>query len=297
MKPLLATAALLATLAQAQPVTLTTPSGTLHGTLTVPAEPKPAPLLLLHPGSGPTDRDGNNALLPGYVGSLKPLAEALATRGVATLRIDKRGIAQSAAAAPAMAEMRFGHYVDDAAGWLRQYAGDPRFCAVLAGGHSEGAQIAVRAAEAGGAKAVVLLAGAGRPALVVLRAQLQSQLPAELYAQADAAFTRIAAGEVGQPTPPGLEALLHPSLQPYLASWLALDPAADLTRWRGPALVVWGEADVQVGAADFTALTQARPDAQTLRVAGMDHTLKVGDELAPQVAEAVAGFARGLCGK
>lgn len=295
MKHLFTATLLATTLAQAEPVTLATPSGTLHGTLTVPGEPARPPLVLLHPGSGPTDRDGASPLLPGQVGSLKLLAEALAARGVATLRVDKRGIGQSAAAAPTEAELRFGTYVDDAAGWLRQYAGDRRFCAVLAGGHSEGAQIAVRAAEAGSAQGVVLLAGAGRPALAVVRAQLQPQLPAELYAQADAALTRIAAGEVGQPTPPGLAALLRPSVQPYLASWLALDPAADLARWRGPALAVWGEADAQVSEADFTALAEARPGVQTLRVKGMDHVLKVGGELAPQVAAAVEGFAKGVC--
>lgn len=298
--------------AATSPATLATPSGVLHGTLTLPAAPAAPgapPVLLLHPGSGPTDRDGNSVLLPGRNDSLKQLAEALAARGVATLRIDKRGVGESAAAAPAESALRFSTYVDDAAAWLRQLRASGRYCAVLAGGHSEGAQIAVRAAAAGGAQAVVLLAGAGRPAGAVLRAQLAPQLPPALYAQAERTLAALERGEVGQPVPPGLDALFRPSVQPYLASWLPLDPAADLAAWRGPAFMAWGEADAQVSAADFDALRHARPDATVLRLPATNHLLKdvsapgaaarsMGDAtvpLTPGLADALAAFARAAC--
>ena len=79
-------------------MTLATPTGTLAGTLEVPATPGPAPVVLIIAGSGPTDRDGNTPLLPGKNDTLKQLALGLASRGVASVRYDKRGVGASAAA-------------------------------------------------------------------------------------------------------------------------------------------------------------------------------------------------------
>jgi len=60
------------------PVTLTTKTGVLHGTLLIPTGTKsPMPVALIIAGSGPTDRDGNSPLLPGKNNSLKMLADAL----------------------------------------------------------------------------------------------------------------------------------------------------------------------------------------------------------------------------
>jgi hypothetical protein len=68
--------------AQESPVALDTKTGTLHGTLLLPAGTSgPVPVALIIAGSGPTDRDGNSPLLPGKNNSLKLLAEAFATHG------------------------------------------------------------------------------------------------------------------------------------------------------------------------------------------------------------------------
>ena len=56
-----------------------------------------APVILIVPGSGPTDRDGNNALGV-TANTYKHLAEQLAARGISTVRVDKRGMFTSAGA-------------------------------------------------------------------------------------------------------------------------------------------------------------------------------------------------------
>src|SRR5262245_24748089 len=63
---------------------------TLHGTLVLPpgAEGR-VPALLLLPGSGPTDRDGNQPPML-VTDLLQQVADALASAGVASLRFDKR---------------------------------------------------------------------------------------------------------------------------------------------------------------------------------------------------------------
>src|SRR4051812_47108699 len=79
-------------------VQLVTGTGTVFGTLTVPGGTAKVPVALIIAGSGPTDRDGNSPMLPGKNNMYKQLADALASAGVASLRYDKRGIAESRAA-------------------------------------------------------------------------------------------------------------------------------------------------------------------------------------------------------
>ena len=86
-------------------------AGALSGTMLGPKTSGAAVLII--PGSGPTDRDGNNRL--GGKGSpYKQLAERLAKRAVTTIRVDKRGMfGSSGATANANASPR----VRSAAGW------------------------------------------------------------------------------------------------------------------------------------------------------------------------------------
>src|SRR4051812_15401714 len=71
---------------------LPTAWGQLAGTLSLPEGRGPWPAVLLIAGAGPTDRDGNNSLLGTHIDNLKRLARALAARGIASLRYDKRGV-------------------------------------------------------------------------------------------------------------------------------------------------------------------------------------------------------------
>ena len=94
---------------------LQTLPGGIHGTQLRPSNDAPVPVVLLIAGSGPTDRNGNVAGLPGPNDSLKMLAEGLAANGIASVRYDKRGIAASSSAGPKEADLRFDTYVADAA--------------------------------------------------------------------------------------------------------------------------------------------------------------------------------------
>ena len=81
--------------AAAIPMTAPGPQGPLEGTLLDAG--KGAPVVLIVPGSGPTDRDGNNPI--GVTSApYRLLAEALGAKGVSTVRIDKRGLGGSKAA-------------------------------------------------------------------------------------------------------------------------------------------------------------------------------------------------------
>ncbi|HYC73455.1 alpha/beta hydrolase [Brevundimonas sp.] len=288
----------------ATPVSLPSQPAPLHGTLLTPESPRAVAVIL--PGSGPTDRDGNSPMgVSG--GAYRLLAEALAEQGIATLRADKRGIAQSAAGGMSETDLRFSHFVEDARGWAAQAAARTgRPCAWLIG-HSEGALVALAATEGGNDKVcgLVLLSGAGRPARIVLEEQLGPQLPEPMRTQAFHAMAELEAGRLAPDTPPELAALFRPSVQPYLISWFRLDPARLIADWDGPVMIGQGLTDIQTSETDARALAAARPDATLVLWEGVNHLLKIAPAdraanlatysdpalpLAPDVADDIAGF-------
>ena len=97
-------------------ITAPGPIGALHGTLLKPDAP--GPVVLIVPGSGPTDRDGNNPL--GVKAQpYKLLAEALAAKGIASVRIDKRGLFGSKGAVDDPNAVTIAGYADDVRAWVK----------------------------------------------------------------------------------------------------------------------------------------------------------------------------------
>ena len=299
----------------------------LSGTLPRPGGVERPPVVLLIAGSGPTDRNGNQAGT--NPGELRQLAAALAERGIASLRYDKRGVGRSATAGAREQDLLLDTFVADAAAWLAWLGQRSDLGAPVIAGHSEGGLIAILVAEgrrAPGmrgqldrqvdrllakhppATGMVLIATPGRPLGEVLRDQLRrSGMPAELQNEALATLARLEKGEAVPDVRPELSALFRPSVRPFLHSVLAIDPARELHRLTVPVMIVSGGHDLQVDAADAVRLAAARPDAVRLDVAEMNHVLKVvpADRagqvdayanpdlpLAPGVAEAIADFVR-----
>ena len=278
----------------------------LSGTLLKPTGVERPPVVLLIAGSGPTDRNGNQAGIG--PATLRLLAEALAQRGVASLRYDKRGIGRSAAAGLREQDMVLGSFVDDATAWLGWLQQRRDLGAPIVAGHSEGGLIAILLAKRVPVSGIVLIATPGRRLGDVLREQLQANgLPAPLLTEALATLAALERGESVTDVKPQLAALFRPSVQPFLRSVLAVDPAGELGGLKQPVMIVSGGHDLQVSVADAALLAKARPDATRLDVPDMNHVLKItpadragqqdayanpGLPLAPGVGDAVAEFAR-----
>jgi pimeloyl-ACP methyl ester carboxylesterase len=259
-----------------EPAVLETPDGKLYGTLEVPTRGQaPYPVVLFISGSGPTDRDGNVAGIPGKNNSLKYLAEGLAAEGIASLRYDKRFIGESAGAAKSESDLRFDTYIEDAVLWGRRLRADGRFSQLVVAGHSEGSLVGMVAAQRLPADAFVSIAGAGRRADALMLAQMKPQLPPDLYAKAEAVFKSFAEGKTVADVPADLAALFRASVQPYMISWIKYDPPKELAKLTAPVLVAQGTHDIQVSVEDAKALAAARPDARLLLVEGMNHVLKM----------------------
>lgn len=288
-----------------QPIELNTPTGVIKGTLTTPERAEPAPVVLIVAGSGPTDRDGNSAMLKGPNNSLKQLAAALSEQGVASVRYDKRGVGGSSAALPDRTALRLETYVSDAEAWVRLLAQDARFNKVVVLGHSEGALIGLLAAQHSPAAGYVSLAGSAQRASDLLRRQLQGHMPPELAEQNEAILTALEAGHTVDDVPAPLLALYRPSGQRYLMSWMSYQPTDELARLKMPCLIVQGSTDIQIRVADAEALHTANRACGLKVIDGMNHVLKrvpadrpqqlasYSDPtlpLAPELVQAVAAF-------
>ena len=290
-------------------VTIPGPQGTLAGTLVDPG--KDAPAILIIPGSGPTDRDGNNPL--GVKGGVyRQLAEALAAKGVATLRIDKRGMFGSKAAIPDANDVTIAAYAADAHAWvdmLRAKTG--RKCVWLLG-HSEGSLVALKAAQdSRGICGVILVAGAGRPYGEVIRTQLRANPSnAPLLAAGEAAIDQLEAGKRvdGATLPVPLQPLFRDNVQGFLIDAFSYDPAKLAGSVELPMLILQGDKDLQVAVTDAELLKSAQPAATLKLLPGVNHVLKPvpGDDraanlatygnadlpIAPVVADTIAAFVR-----
>lgn len=297
---------------------------TLAGTLAVPRGAGPWPTVLLISGTGAQDRDetvfGHRPFLV--------LADHLARRGVAVLRLDDRGVGGSTGRPDAPVDELASDALA-AVAFLRTVPGvDARSIGLV--GHSEGGVIAVRAAARSSAVAFAVLLGA--PALPgeellhlqnerLLRASGSDDaavaaaraLNARVYrivragrdAEATAVALRAVLGEAGLPKD-AADAQVSVLLSPWFRSFLSHDPRPDLARLRVPVLAAWGERDLQVPAAEnLAALRRAlAPTAVrgvTMRVfPRVNHLLQtcetglpteygaLEETVAPDVLEAIA---------
>ncbi len=135
---------LVAAAAVAISMTAQGPQGPLAGTL-LDAGAK-TPLVLIIPGSGPTDRDGNNPM--GVAAApYRLLAEALAAKGVSSVRIDKRGLFGSKAAVLDPNNVTISDYATDTHKWVAAIRRQTGASCLFVLGHSEGALVALAAAQ------------------------------------------------------------------------------------------------------------------------------------------------------
>jgi len=283
------------------------PQGALHGTLLPPADG--GPLLLIIPGSGPTDRDGNNPLGV-RAAPYRLLAEALAARGIGSVRIDKRGMFASAGAVEDANAVTIADYAADVHNWTASLRAQTGATCIWLVGHSEGGLVALTAAQQpDGLCGLILLSTAGRPLGMVMREQLRANpANAPTLDQALTAIDRLEARETVEVSAlhPALQALFAPQVQPYLMDMLVRDPAALAARIARPMLIVQGDRDLQVTPADAQALHRAQPEATLAILPHVNHVLKsvASDEraanmatymdpdlpIAPDVVAAIADF-------
>ncbi len=298
----------------AEELTAPGPQGDLAGTLIRPAEGQP--LVLIVPGSGPTDRDGNNRL--GVTAApYRLLAEALEKRGIGSLRIDKRGMFASKAAVADPNAVSLEDYADDVAAWVGAARKATGVECVWMLGHSEGGLIALVAAQrVQGLCGTILVAAPGQKMGDILRAQFKAN-PANAPVLPDAlsAIDALEKGEKVDVTAfhPALQGIFNPAVQGFLIDMMSRDPAALAAKIEMPLLIVQGGKDLQVPRANGDALHEAQANADYIVIPAMNHVLKDIESdnpqdnmaayadpslpISPELVDAVAGFVSGASSK
>ncbi len=291
-----------------QVVQIPGPQGPLQGALLSGSAPS-APLVLIIPGSGPTNRDGNSPLGIGAA-SYRLLAQALAARDIQSVRIDKRGMFGSRAAIADPDQVRMQDYAHDVRAWVEYLADRSSQGCIWLLGHSEGGLVALQAAQnSTRACGLILAATPGRPMASVVRDQLEGNPGNQpLLPEAMSIIRSLEQGKTVAEVSAPLEPLFRPKVQGYLISLFQLDPGQLINNISRPVLILQGTEDLQVHSEDAQALSTAKPDAIVKLLPGVNHVLKEVPEgdtqanlrayaqrdlpLAPGVVEAIVDFVK-----
>ena len=257
----------------------------LPGTLTLPASSAPAPAVVFVHDAGPHDRDstyGPNKLF-------KELADGLASRGIASLRYDKRSYVHMAAMATLGQYTTKDETIEDALAAVAALKGVPAVDArrIFVAGHGLGGMLAPRIAAADSSIAgLVILAGGVRPLDVSIIEQLQYLADADgIISDAERRSiedARATMDAVAKLTTPDVEAGVIIAGAPA-ADWLDLrgyDPPRVAAGLKQRILVLQGARDYQVSLADYDRWKSAlggRPTASFRLYVSLNHIFLPGD--------------------
>lgn len=270
---------------------------TLAGRLTLPEGDGPFPGVVLISGSGPQDRDET-------VWTHQPfavLADHLTRQGVAVLRYDDRGFAESTGDFASATSYDFASDAAAVADWMRTH---PLINAVGLAGHSEGGLIApIVAAEHSDTAFIILLAGPGTPgyrfiidqivansdAMGVDRSETNTRVAimetlvdavrhARNQESAEAALDGLLTEEtlaILQVPVDQRTAFINSMSRDWYRELVNYDPSEWFARVDQPVLALQGTLDLQIVAepnvAGLEALLADKPDAQIVVLDGRNH--------------------------
>ncbi len=238
----------------------------LAGTLTLPDSTRKLPAVLLVAGSGRNDR---NETVAGHA-VFKAIADYLASRGIAVLRYDKRGVGKSTGN---YADATTEDFASDALAGVEYLAGlreiDHRKIGII--GHSEGGEVAPMVAnESRSVAFVVLMAGPGVQGYRIILSQiaaidresgmsdssvnanvalenriLKTVMSVKDSSRAAKELKVLLTGKAGE-TEVEADASIRELLSPWYRTFLSYDPRPALRKLRCPVLAIWGSKDLQV---------------------------------------------------
>lgn len=248
--------------------------GTLYGTLVLPEVEGKVPVVLMIAGSGPTDRNMNQGAALKTNSSLL-LAEALAEKGIASLRYDKRGVGKSVEAVGS-ADVVLEDFIKDAKLFVSKLQSDPRFSNVIVLGHSEGSIVGSVASLRSKPTAFISLCGPASSMLDLIEFQIKDHISSDHLLIANEVLDSLRAGKTfNRDLPPTLAPLFHPTVQPFLISANQYNPAAVVSKLNIPVLVVGGDNDIQVGVEETNLLAKAAKKGTVRTIHRMNHILKI----------------------
>ena len=244
----------------------------VEGTLLAPRQ-ETVPLAIIINGSGPIDRNGNEMMTKNN--SAKKLAEALAKKGIATFRYDKRTLKAQQLNIDEK-DMRFDDFIDDAKAVIKRFSELPNYSSLYIIGHSQGSLVGMIAAQEK-ADGFISIAGAGQTIDSLIVEQIGRQMPG-LEESARTAFNELRANGKVKDYNQGLASLFKRSIQPFMFSWMKYDPQQEIKKLEMPVLIINGDNDLQVNTNEAEKLKAAKPEAELVIIENMNHIYRIIDK-------------------
>ena len=251
-------------------LSISTNSETINGTLLNPISTDKTPLIILIPGSGPTDRDGNNAMMKNN--SLKFLAENLIKKNIATYRYDKSVLSFTKDDKEKIDSLTLDVFINEAKSVISYFKKEPNYSKIIVAGHSQGSLVGMIAAN-NTADGFISLAGAGRSIDNILIEQIEKQAPF-LKEDTEKILAELTKGNTVDDFNPMLNSLFNKSVQPFLISWIKFSPQEEIKKLTIPVLVINGLKDIQVSSTEAELLHKANKNSQLYLIKNMNHLFK-----------------------
>lgn len=242
----------------------------INGTLLQPKTPTEN-LVIIIPGSGPTDRNGNQQLTRSD--ALKKLAEALVDQNIASFRYDKKVLTLLNENALQEEKLRFEEFIEDAITTVTFFRKKSSYRNIYIVGHSQGSLVGMIAAQQSDVQGFVSLAGAGQSIDQTILSQIALQMPRLEESTKNAFNTLKEKGKVKDYNP-ALESILRPDTQAFMSSWMNYDPTEEIKKIKVPVLIIAGSKNIQASEKEFKSLQAAKPDAKAVLIDKMNHVLR-----------------------
>jgi pimeloyl-ACP methyl ester carboxylesterase len=258
------------------PISLKTMAGTLSGTLTMPDNASgKIPVVLIVPGAGNVDRNGNDPSADLQADTYKLLAYALGNAGIASVRYDKRMVGQSTSGDKEK-NLTFEDYIDDATSLISMLADDERFSKIIVAGHGQGALVGMMATTQEPVKGYISLEGAAEPEATMLTDAMKSQ-PEYKADNIKRMLDSLKKGKTWDYIDISLYSIARPSIQPFIMSWCRYDPQREIKKLKMPVLIIQGSTDQEIKDDNGLKLkSAARSGAIYTLIRGMSYILKDG---------------------
>lgn len=249
-------------------VTVNAKGFTLAGTLLLPKTGKrPFPAVVTITGSGQQTRD-EPIPIPGLekYGLMRQVAETLASRGIAVLRVDDRGVGKSKGV-ETLQTATTADFADDVRAEVAYLRSRPEIDAkrIALVGHSEGGIIAPMVASTDPQlAAIVLMAGSGKRGDQISRDQLNDMLERNTTLTAEEKDKqRAQQQEMIDAVIKGGDLSKYPAQlsMPWIKEFWTHDPLITISKVRQPILILQGALDRQITAEQATMLEKAARDA------------------------------------
>ncbi len=240
----------------------------VDGTLLTPNAVKNPNLAVIIPGSGPTNRDGNQSFIKNN--SLKKLAESLSDMGIATFRYDKRVVKQIKEG-NIDKNIMFDDFVTDAISVVDYFKSKKEFNKIIIIGHSQGSLVGMMASKEN-VDGFVSLAGAGQTIDKIIAEQIAKTAPMFME-DTNRVLKSLKQGDTTSDFPQALASLFRLDIQPFLMNWMQYDPQEIIKEIKIPILIINGTKDIQASENEAKLLKEANKNAELVIIKKMNHVL------------------------